>query len=340
MADGEPDRPAARPPPPPAKPRRLKGHEAALTCCIASRARPGVVVSSAEDGRICFFDLRCRDLLFSVEAGKGPVSSICYKGGNEDVVYAALGTEVVGFDVHMASSWKPLETYNYNKDEINQISFSSRSTFLAAADDSGDVKIIDTRQKCLYKTLRSVHTSICSSVQFLSWRTWGAISGGLDSKLAMWDFSKGRPYKVIDFGRYATRMTETGNSSNQCFNPAFVHSIAVPEEDMSIGLNKICAIARGDGIVEVIDIESELANTSSKARKGFNSRSIDKAKENLDECQGKRLRLDYASGGHTAAVSCVVFITLQVNWICTTPMDSENLVVCDTSKVMKIYTVG
>ncbi|KAK1320668.1 hypothetical protein QJS10_CPA03g00300 [Acorus calamus] len=380
MADGEPDRPAACPPPPPGKPRRLKGHEAALTCCIASRARPGVVVSSAEDGRICFFDLRCRDLLFSVEAGKGPVSSICYKGGNEDVVYAALGTEIVGFDVHMASSWKPLETYNYNKDEINQISFSSRSTFLAAADDSGDVKIIDTRQKCLYKTLRSVHTSICSSVQFLSWRTWGAISGGLDSKLAMWDFSKGRPYKVIDFG-----MTETGNSSNQCFNPAFVHSIAVPEEDMSIGLNKICAIARGDGIVEVIDIESELANTSSKARKGFNLKSCDKAKENLDQCQGKRLRLDYASGGHTAAVSCVTFSMFgergkfvvsgandalvklwnwsqhldagqddcssdpllmsintkkKVNWICTTPTDSENLVVCDTSKVMKIYTVA
>lgn len=28
------------------------------------------------------------------------------------------------------------------------------------------------------------------------------ITGGLDSKLVMWDFSKGRPYKIVDFGIY------------------------------------------------------------------------------------------------------------------------------------------
>nr|TKW14057.1 hypothetical protein SEVIR_5G142451v2 [Setaria viridis] len=48
---------------------------------------------------------------------------------------------------------KPLETYNYNRDEINQIAVSSKG-FLAAADDSGDVKIVNTIQKCLYKRLR------------------------------------------------------------------------------------------------------------------------------------------------------------------------------------------
>lgn len=28
------------------------------------------------------------------------------------------------------------------------------------------------------------------------------ITGGLDSKVVMWDFSKGRPYKIVDFGIY------------------------------------------------------------------------------------------------------------------------------------------
>lgn len=28
------------------------------------------------------------------------------------------------------------------------------------------------------------------------------ITGGLDSKLVMWDFSKGRPVKIVDFGMY------------------------------------------------------------------------------------------------------------------------------------------
>jgi hypothetical protein len=28
------------------------------------------------------------------------------------------------------------------------------------------------------------------------------ITGGLDAKLVMWDFSKGRPYKILDFSMY------------------------------------------------------------------------------------------------------------------------------------------
>lgn len=306
-------------------------------------------------------------------------------------MYASSGAQISCFDVRTASStWKPLETYNYNKDEINQIAFSPNSYFLAAADDSGDVKIIDTRQQCLYKTLRAVHTSICSSVQFLSWKPWSAVTGGLDSKLAMWDFSKGRAYKVVDYGM--PQMDGEGSSSNigQCFNPAFVHSVAVPEMDTVAGLNKVCAVARGDGVVDVIEVESEPVPMSkpSTLQKKSQLRSKDSKKQASDghtNCQslGKRMQLDYAHGGHTAAVSCVSFslfgergrflisggndalvklwdwskhfqntepcsnnailsninVNKKVNWLCTTPSDSENLIVCDTSKVLKAYTV-
>nr|XP_010925604.1 WD repeat-containing protein 53 isoform X2 [Elaeis guineensis] len=296
------------------KPRRLKGHEAAVTCCIASRARPGIIASSGEDGRICWFDLRCKDVLFTIDLGEQPVSSLCFKAGNEDIVYASSGTKVLCLDIHMVSSWKPLETYNYNKDEINQIAYSSKSNFLAAADDSGDVKIIDTSQQCLYKTLRAVHTSICSSVQFLSWKPWAAITGGLDSKLAMWDFSKGRPSNVIDYGMPEVDGTVSCGNVGQCLNPAFVHSIAVPETDMLLGLHKACAVARGDGVVDVIDLESGLATMKSKnfsQSKNFQSRSkksgIQAANQATGRNLGKRIQLDYSLGGHTAAVSCVSF---------------------------------
>lgn len=30
---------------------------------------------------------------------------------------------------------------------------------------------------------------------------------------------------------------------------------------------------------------------------------------------------------------------LQVNWLCTTPSDSENLIICDTTKVVKAYSI-
>ncbi|MQL90441.1 hypothetical protein Taro_023025 [Colocasia esculenta] len=352
----------------PAKPRLLKGHKGEVTCCVASRTRPGIVASSGGDGCICLFDLRCKDVLFTMDTGNEPVVSLCFKAGNEDVVYASSGTEVIGYDIHMASSWKRLESYNYNKEEINQIAFNPKSPFLATADDSGDIKI-------------------CSAVQFLPWKPWSAISGGLDSKLVIWDFSKGRPQNIIDFGMSSLESHEPHGNPGQCFNPPFVHSIAVSEAEAATGLDKFCAAARGDGVVEIIDIESEFV--ASKLKNSSDSRRRSTSRLGEKSCttgqrQQRRLQLDYGLGGHTAAVSCVCFslfgergkfilsggtdalikvwdwskqfhaeekspdsyvtstITLnrKVNWLTTTMADTENLIVCDTSKVIKVYTIS
>ncbi|KAI7984644.1 hypothetical protein LOK49_LG15G02589 [Camellia lanceoleosa] len=83
------------------------------------------------------------------------------------------------------------------------------------------------------------------------------ITGGLDSKLVMWDFSKGSPQKLVDFG---VPDTDSGGSAGQCLNLAFVHAIVIPEVDMEDRLGKVCVVAKGDGVVVVvvIDIESKL----------------------------------------------------------------------------------
>lgn len=107
-------------------------------------------------------------------------------------------------------------------------------------------------------------------------------------------------------------MNSSGNTG-QCYNPAFIHALAVPEVDMLDKLGKICAVARGDGAVDVINIEWELdamrSKSSTKPRKGFQSKLKDSAPsgdvENSDDNGKKRLHLDYSFGGHTAAVSCV-----------------------------------
>ncbi|KAK6124184.1 hypothetical protein DH2020_042093 [Rehmannia glutinosa] len=386
------------------EPRRLRGHNAAATCCIASRVRPGLVATAAEDGFVCWYDLRCKDMLFTMDVGDGnPVSSLCFK----------------------PASWKQLESYNYNKDEINQIACHPKSSFLAAADDAGDVKVIDVHQKCLYKTLRAGHesvscpilkivtsspdhfifmltlltlnsTKICSSVQFLPWRSWEVITGGLDSKLVMWDFSKGRPNKIMDFGIgafcCALILCSGGGDAAQCCNPAFVHALVVPDLDIVDKVGKICVAARGDGVVNIINIDSELAALKSKisTKPKQNTKSISKSRSPTSDSQSsdrndKNLNLDYSMGGHVSAVSSVAFsmfgekgkfiisggndksvkvwdwskaydagrtsngddllccnisLRKKVNWLCTTTSDSENLVVCDTSKVVKVYTIG
>ncbi|KAL6574104.1 hypothetical protein OROHE_001646 [Orobanche hederae] len=360
------------------EPRQLRGHSASATCCIASDVRPGLVATAGEDGLVCWFDLRCKDMLFNMDVGNGdPVSSICFKPGNEDIIYVSAGNEVNCFDLHMTASWKQLQNYNYNKDEINQITCHPKSSFLAAADDAGDVKIIDVHQRCLYKTLRAGHKSlpICSSVQFLPWRSWEVVTGGLDSKLVTWDFSKGRPTKIMDFG------TGSEGDAGKCCNPAFVHALIVPDLDIVDKVGKICVAARGDGVVNIINIDSQSTAIKSKisTKPKSGTKSVQKSQND------RNMQLDYSMGGHVAAVSSVAFsmfgekgkfvisggndktvkvwdwskaydsdrtnngddlvcsnisLRKKVNWLCTTPSDSENLVVCDTSKVVKVYTVG
>ena len=55
-----------------------------------------------------------------------------------------------------------------------------------------------------------------------------------------------------------------------------VHAITVPEADMLEKSGKICVVASGDGVIDVIDIGSELvaaqSKSSLKAQKGSKSR--------------------------------------------------------------------
>ncbi|KAL0398441.1 UNVERIFIED_CONTAM: hypothetical protein Sradi_2187400 [Sesamum radiatum] len=412
------------------EPRRLRGHTAAAICCIASRIRPGLVATAAEDGRVCWYDLRCKDMLFSMDVGNGDaVSALCFKPGNEDIIYVSVGNEVKCFDLHMecldfsississtyidvpiltqshpicqTASWKQLESYSYNKDEINQIACHPKSSFLAAGDDAGDVKGGFNHLVHCFFIFFSFQVLVASAprhfVLMLSLLTLktakvnvhivliAVITGGLDSKLVMWDFSKGRPNKIMDFG--------SGGDSGQCCNPAFVHALVVPDLDIVDKVGKVCVVARGDGVVNIINIESELAALKSKmstkpklgSKSNPKSRSSPADPHSADQ-NDRNLRLDYSMGGHVAAVSSVAFsmfgekgkfiisggndksvkvwnwskypddsgqtsggnellsssisLSRKVNWLCTTPADSENLVVCDTSKVVKVYSVG
>ncbi|WVZ00499.1 hypothetical protein V8G54_026568 [Vigna mungo] len=149
------------------KPRRLKAHDDSTTCCISSRERSHLLVTSGDDGRVCWFDLRYPDVpQLVMDVSVEPVSSICFKSGMEDTIYAASGKEIKGFDGRLAAAqWKPLESYNYNKEEINKVGVSfivlllsimvtitqvvcnSKSSFLAAADDNVRLQLKFRRER-------------------------------------------------------------------------------------------------------------------------------------------------------------------------------------------------
>ena len=80
---------------------------------------------------------------------------------------------------------------------------------------------------------------------------------------------------------------------------------------MAEKVGKVCVVARGDGVVDVIDIESELALLKSKSSlKNKKAGSLLKsstpaADSRANDQKRRKLHLDYSVGGHTAAVSCV-----------------------------------
>ena len=59
-----------------------------------------------------------------------------------------------------------LQSRSFNSDEINSICVSPNGRFLAAADDAGDVKIVDANTWQLFKSMRGAHENICSSSAF------------------------------------------------------------------------------------------------------------------------------------------------------------------------------
>lgn len=93
-----------------------------------------------------------------------------------------------------------LQRYAVNSDEINSLALSPNGTYLAAADDSGEVKIINVHIHELHKTLRGSHTNICAAVAFRPHQPWEVLSCGLDAQAVRWNFATGRPLRTWQMG--------------------------------------------------------------------------------------------------------------------------------------------
>ncbi|BBN09939.1 WD repeat-containing protein 53 [Marchantia polymorpha subsp. ruderalis] len=283
---------------------KLKAHTGSVLCCEFPTASPDSVISSSEDGSVRVFDLRSKGCVVTLNISSGDaVTSICLKNGDSSQLYCAAGNTVHSFDIRLGSSGRELQKYDHNTDEINQVALNRNATYMAAADDSGEIKIIDLNNNKLYKTLRGVHTNICSAVQFHPQKPWEVISGGLDSKIVKWDISKGRQLKIVDPDILSS------NSVGQMCNPPFVHALAT-HGDSSGEMGRLLAVARGDGAVEVYDLGFQ-SETPTKVKGLKSGRSTttnaDGERKELALKSGLQCRLSADNGGHLTAVSSVTF---------------------------------
>lgn len=217
--------------------RLLRGHSSSVTCLELGRAAwcSAMMISGSEDSTVRVWDLASEKAIrclkgFPESCGNKStssvnVNSVCFSP-NRDVVACAAGNVICMFDLRSKSIvLKECLKFAMNTDEINEISFNEKGTFLAAADDSGEVKVFDMKQHTqqqppsTFKTLRG-HENICSSVVFHPKQPWELFSGGFDCSVRRWDFSKARSSSLFD-------SFSSSAAATQCINPPFVHSLAV-----------------------------------------------------------------------------------------------------------------
>ena len=205
---------------------KLRGHKASV-CCVTVREADHLAVSSAEDGSVCSFDLRTHSLAASLQvaAEDAAVPSVTLHPSNHNLLYCCCDSSVLCLDQRKVSNlckckrrpciMEPSQAYddgshlqggdgcmhrlNFNIEEVNSIAVNAKGTMLAAADDAGQVAVIDLATHSLARMLESGHANVASSVTFRDHRPWEVVSGGLDAVAVLWDFASGKPLKRWEF---------------------------------------------------------------------------------------------------------------------------------------------
>lgn len=140
----------------------------------------------------------------------------------------------------------PTESCSHNKDEINQICVNRSDSFLLSSDDSGEVQVLDVGTGRL-KPYRSLckHSNICSAVAFNPLKHWEAISGGLDCRIMLWDFSRG---KSLDTLNVQEALPDSDEPTTYLINPPMVHALCW------VGRLPLVAVGLGNGLIVLCSV--------------------------------------------------------------------------------------
>lgn len=224
---------------------RLTGGHSSSVLCVDVSPLSGTVASGSENGDLCLWS-SAGELINKFSRPDTDCTSVLFSKDKPNTLYAAFGSEVLIFDTEQPQS--PVFVFQSNQDEVNQVVLDDKEQFLAACDDSGEIKVFGLSDRKVFKTLRFKHTNICSTVIFRSKRPWELLSGGMDCRLVHWDFS--RPKCLNQFNMQELHST-TSDASAYMINPPFIHHLAKNRE----GTLTACALE--NGLVAVLDSTSK-----------------------------------------------------------------------------------
>ncbi|XP_040283684.1 WD repeat-containing protein 53 isoform X2 [Bufo bufo] len=200
------------------------GHSNPVLSLAISKER--VIASGAESGELTFWSEQGTPLGKLHLKGDEDVTGVTFSPVSFSRLYAAHGETVSVLDIRALGD--PVETFSINKEEINCISVNETDSLLAAADDSGTVKVLDLQSKKVCRTLQR-HTNICSAVVFRPHRPQSLVSCGLDMQVLLWNVQKARPLWLTNLQHLAQDEEDLDlhQSPGQLFNPPLAHSLSV-----------------------------------------------------------------------------------------------------------------
>ncbi|XP_015726601.2 WD repeat-containing protein 53 [Coturnix japonica] len=345
---------------------RWHGAHCGSVLCIAA-GTDGPVASGAERGELALWG---RDGvsagLLRLNPAEHDVAALSFSPRRPHLLYAAHGPAVAVLDVRAPR--EPVERLRFNEDEIDCLASSHDGTLLAAADDSGAVKVVDLDGNKVIRSLR--HHNICSSVAFRPQRPRSLVSCGLDMQVMLWNLQKARPLWTVNLQECGTE-EDSLQSAGQLFNPPLAHSLSVAscgnvfgcgaqdgkvrifritglkfERELefkghSLGVSQVlfmpesyCLLTGGnDGKVLLWDVSSDIGKQQKSPAKSVHKRKGQAAAR-------KDGKLNKVASSERAGILPKLTIEHgdKVNWImCTEIKGSTRVLVADQSSSISVY---
>uniref|UniRef100_V9L070 WD repeat-containing protein 53-like protein n=1 Tax=Callorhinchus milii TaxID=7868 RepID=V9L070_CALMI len=238
------------------------GHSTGVLCLDANCE--GLVVSGAEEGNLVTWSSEgCP--VSSLKLGADDITYVSFSRTDSNTLYTSHGEAISILDIRCLK--EATECFKVNEDEINCLSVNETSSHLAAADDSGSIKIIDLANRKVSRTLRK-HSNICSCVTFRPQRPHSLLSCGLDMQVMLWNLQKTRPVWTVNFQELTEEEEEEEEMQQQAgcqlFNPPLVHFTSVAS------CGNVFACGAEDGKIRIFRI----TGTRFELEHGFSGHSL------------------------------------------------------------------
>ncbi|KAJ8280501.1 hypothetical protein GJAV_G00055620 [Gymnothorax javanicus] len=221
------------------------GHSAPVLCVGAAAGPEGLLASGAEGGEVTVWNQEGAPLAHLQLRGGEDVTSAVFLPVAPGSLYVSHGEMVTVLDPRSLKG--PVQELQVGEDEINGLSLNETGALLAAADDSGAVRVVEVGSGKVSRTLRR-HTNICSSVAFRPQRPQSLVSAGLDMQVMLWSLQKARPVWALNLQDAIEEEEGFQQTPGQLFNPPLVHCVSVAT------CGNVVACAAEDGQVHVLRV--------------------------------------------------------------------------------------